>query len=193
MDLKLIFSILWTILVLGVYIHYIHSILKWKTKPHSYTWLIFAIILFLSFTIQTNHSWGFGSYILLFEAIWCSTIFLFSLKYGEKEITRSDTLFLIMAFISILLWIIFDLPVWSTILIICIDFFALLPTFRKSYKKPYEETTIMYFIWGFIFLLSLLAIDDYNFLTTWYQIAVIIFDWGLVLFLLQRRRMLSKK
>jgi hypothetical protein len=44
---------------------------------------------------------------------------------------------------TFLLWVIFKLAVVSTVLIILIDFFAIMPTYRKTYKKPFEEAILM--------------------------------------------------
>ena len=117
---------------------------------------------------------------------------MLALKYGEKQITFSDKVFLSGAIATIIAWLIFKAPYVSTSLIIIIDFLALLPTYRKSYMKPYEETIVMYFVSGCIFLSSLLAIEYYSFLTTGHQIAIILFDWGLVIFILMRRKILTK-
>ena len=193
MDIKLLFSILGAIILIMMFAHYYHGIFKWKIKPHSYTWLIFTLILTLSFFIQINN-WGwFWTYVLWLDALACVVTFLLSLKYWEKDIKSSDKISLLLALFAIVLWILFDVPVISVILIICIDLLGLLPTFRKSYMKPYEETITMYFLSWVIFLFSAIAIDSYSFLTVWHQLAIIIFDWWLVLFLLYRRKILPKK
>lgn len=57
MELNLIFSIIWIILSLGAFIYYYYSILKWDTKPHIYTWLIFTISLGTAF-YSTNTNRG---------------------------------------------------------------------------------------------------------------------------------------
>jgi hypothetical protein len=115
-----------------------------------------------------------------------------SLKYGEKHITFLDTVFLAFAFTAFALWLLFDLPTLSVILIILVDFFALLPTFRKTFSKPHEETIVMYLVSGFIFGCSLLGMQNYSFLTVGHQMAIILFDWALVGFILVRRYQLNK-
>ena len=190
MELKLLFSIIWIILVIWAFWHYYYSIFKWETKPHIYTWLTFFLLLTASFFIQAKHWWWLWTYVILVNLIWCIIAFLLSLYYWNKEITKLDTLFLLWGIITIIFWLILKQPIISTILIIVIDFFALLPTYRKTWNKPYDETIVIYIISGFIFLSSLLAIENYNFLTTWHQIAIILFDWWLVLYILIRRKIL---
>ncbi len=191
MELKLFFSIVWISLAIWAFWHYYYSIIKWNTKPHIYTWLIFSLILTPSFFIQSQHWWWLWTYVLLVELIWCFITFLLAIHYWEKQITKLDKIFLLWAIITIIMWLILDQPIVSTVLIIMIDFFALLPTYRKTWNKPFDETIVMYIISGLIFFSSLLAIEQYNFLTTWHQIAIILFDWGLVLYILVRRKILS--
>lgn len=190
MDIKVIFLWLGIILSLFAFWHYFYSTLNGNTKPHSFTWLIFSLLLTPSFFIQLEHGGGLWAYVLLVELIGCIITFILALFYWTKEITTSDKFFLLWWVLTIVMWLIFDQPVISTILIIMIDFFALLPTYRKSWNKPHEETTIMYILSGCIFWSSLLAVQDYNFLTVGHQLAIIIFDWGLVIYLLVRRKIL---
>lgn len=192
MELKLVFSLFGMLLSLGAFLHYFWSIKRGETKPHVYTWLIFSLLLTPSYFIQVANGGWFGTYVLLIELLGCISVFLLALKYGEKHITVSDKVFLGWAIITIFAWLIFKAPYISTCLIIIIDFFALLPTYRKCYMKPHEETIIMYLISGGIFLSSLLAIEHYSFLTMGHQISIILFDWGLVLFILLRRKILKK-
>ncbi len=192
MTFKLLFSLLWIFLSTGAYVHYFWSILQWQTKPHMFTWLIFSVLLISSFAIQTEYEGGLWTYIILSELIGCFLAFLLSLKYGEKHITLSDKIFLALAFGALALWLLFDLPTLSVILIILVDLFALLPTFRKSFSRPQEETIVLYLVSGFIFIFSLLGMQNYSFLTVWHQTAIILFDWGLAAFILLRRYQLTK-
>ena len=186
------FSIVGAVLLVGVMGHYYHGIFKWVIKPHAYTWLIFSVMNGVSFFIQIAVGGWLGSYIFWLNFFFCFAIFLLSLKYGEKNITKSDTLFLSLAGLLIVFWLILDLPVISTVLIICIDLLALLPTFRKSYSKPNEETVVMYIMSAVIFWLSILGIQDYSFLTVWHQTGIIVFDLSLALFIVTRRIQLKR-
>ncbi len=192
MNIKLFFSIIWILLSVGAYLHYYYSILKGQTKPHMYTRLTLTVLLGISFGIQFTNGGGFGAYVVLIEFIGALIAFLLALKYGEKHITSLDTVFLSLAFLSLLFWIFLHQPVISMILIICTDVFALLPTYRKCFSKPYEETIIIYLVSGFIFIFSLLSIDTYTFLTIGHQLAIILIDWGLTFFILIRRYQLTK-
>jgi len=191
-DIKLFFTWLGILLTIGAFTHYFWSIYKGSTKPHSYTWFTFSLLLLISFFIQRENGGWLGTWVLFVDFVCCFLAFLAALKYGEKHITYSDKLFLSWAMIALIAWLIFEQPYISAILIIVIDIFAILPTYRKSWSKPDEETIIIYLVSGLIFVSSLIAIESYSFLTTSHQITIILLDWGLVAFLLWRRRILNK-
>jgi len=178
---------LWLILVLVGFIHYYWSIFKWNTKPHLYTWLIFSILLWVSSVIQFKSGWWWWVYVLLWQFIGCLWAVLLSFKFGTKNISKFDTFILILAIITIILWVL-SAPVISVILIIIIDILALIPTIRKSYNDPHSETVTIWLLNSVIFSLSLLWIENYSFLTSAYQIAVILLDAGVVIYLLIRRK-----
>ena len=191
MDLKILFSILWILLSLGAFFHYYYSILQWKTKPHIYTWLIFSLSLGTAYIIQLQNGGGYGSYVTLVEFLWCLVVLLLGSKYGEKNISTSDTLCLVLALLALFLYLNFRLAVISTMLVITIDILAIIPTYRKSYMKPYEETIVLYLISAWIYVFAIMWLATYEFATFWYPLAIMVTDIIFVLFILIRRKQLS--
>ena len=192
MELNLIFSIVWIILSLGAFIYYYYSILKWDTKPHIYTWLIFTISLGTAFIVQIQTGGGYGSYVTLMEFFGCFIAFILGLKYGEKNITRFDTLCFILALIALLLYLNFRLAVVSTILIILVDLLAIIPTYRKSFLKPHEETIVIYIMSAWVYIFSIAWLTQYSFTTYGYALSIVLADILFVAYVLWRRKQLQK-
>lgn len=188
LDYKIISSLLWIIITIVWYFYYIKEIYKWENKPHLYSWLIWWTVLSIGFAIQLFNNWWYWSYVTLFEAFFCLSIVFISLKKWEKNITKWDKMSLIGAFIAIFFWLVLDQPIISVILIILIDFFWFLPTFRKSYIKPFEESISAYIAWAILFTLAIIWLQEYSFLTYAYPLAIIIFDSALVIMILIRRK-----
>lgn len=109
-------------------------------------------------------------------------VFLLSLKYGTKDITKSDTAILILAVCAILVWWQLHQPVISIIMISLIDFSGYIPSFRKSYREPWSETLISWALFVICNVFSILALKEYNLLTTAY-IATLTFA-NLLLFMI---------
>ena len=191
MELKLIFSIIWTLISLLAFLYYYYSILKWDTKPHIYTWLIFWLSLWTAFIIQIHNNAWYGAYVTLMEFTWCLIAFLLAFKYGEKNITKFDTLCLILALASIAMYVWFKTGVISTLLIILVDILAIIPTYRKAYNKPHEETIVIYIMSFVIYIFAIAWLSTYSFTTYWYPLSIMIADLLLVAFLLIRRKQLK--
>jgi len=191
MEIKLLFSTLWTLLSVGAFLYYYYSILKWETKPHIFTWLIFTISLWTAFIVQIQ-SWGwYGSYVTLIEFLWCLVAFLLWIKYWEKNITKSDKLCLILALFSLFLYLNFKLAIISTILVILVDILAIIPTYRKSYSKPYEETMVVYIMSAWVYMFAISWLENYSFATYGYALSIVLADILFVIYLAWRRRVFS--
>jgi hypothetical protein len=180
------------VIAVAGYIPYFRDLFSGKTKPHAFSWLIWGLLTAIAFAGQIAGHAGAGSWVMGFTAF--TTFVIFSLFYGEKNITRSDWLCLILALSAIPLWIATRHPVASMILVTVIDALGFWPTFRKSYSKPNEETAFTYFLSGAKFFLSLVALDRYSIVTWLYPVSLVIMNWGFVLMaLIRRHKLLSKK
>jgi hypothetical protein len=192
LDHKMLFSLLGIIITIIWYFYYVRDIYKWDNKPHFYSWLIWWIVLLIWFSIQFVHNGGLGSFVTLFEAIFCLGITFIAIKKWEKNITSWDKISLAFAFVSIFFWLVLKNPVISVVLLISIDFFWFFPTFRKAYKKPFEESISPYLAGWIVFTFAIIWLAEYTFLTYAYPLAIIIFDSVLMGMILIRRRVLSK-
>lgn len=171
-----------------VYWQYVPRILKWEIKPHAYSWLPWTILIGIGFAIQVkNHEDIWWAWQLGFSAIGCLSIFLLSLKYGEKNITRSDTLALISSLLLIIFWL------WAKLILLCIlDIVAFYPTWRKSYLKPYEENIRMYSLSSLKSFLSLFSLKNPIFVNWFYPVFLIFINWLFALYLIWRRKVIKK-
>jgi len=73
---------------------YISDIVKKKTKPHLYTWVIWTPLTFMAFFSQMSDGAGAGAWTTGVTAILCLLILALSFKFGTKDITRSDKVML---------------------------------------------------------------------------------------------------
>lgn len=101
-------------------------------------------------------------------------IFLFSLQYGFKYITRTDTYFLIAALAGLIPWAIYKDPTISVIIVVIIDLIAFIPTLRKTEKHPTSEAPMLYTMNVGRHVLTLMSLQAYNVATVLHSIAMII-------------------
>lgn len=188
MDIKVLFAILSAVIGQGALVPYIIDTVKRRTEPHAYTWIIWAITQTTAGAASLYGGGGWGAKLLFLGGILCFVIFLLSLKYGTKNITKSDTIVLIAAISAIFVWWQLNQPLIAVIMITLIDFIGYFPTFRKSWQEPWSETVISWFGFFFGMLFAILAIDEYNSLTLIYPLVIALSNITVAIICILRRR-----
>lgn len=172
---------------------YLKAILNGKVKPHMYTWIIWGMVAGTVAAGQIFDGASAGAGVAVIAALNCSAIVVLSFSYGSKDITKSDKICLIGCLIALLLWPLTNSPLWSIIIVTIIDLTGYIPTMRKSFKAPHQESIYIFSIFLVTTTLGLFALHNYTFITTIYLIAMNIANTGMLLFLLIRRKQLGYK
>jgi len=192
MNYKILISLISVILVFVGYGPYIWNILKRKTVPHTFTFLVWSIASSVTWALQVHGGAGVGSWVTFAVSAICIFIFILCLKYGEKHITSSDIVFLILALFSIFLWLVVHQPVLSIILVVLTDLLGFAPTIRKSWNKPHSETL---FTWEMCVVrhgLSIFALEKFNIFTMLYPVSWTIANLIFCIILIIRRNQIKK-
>lgn len=169
-DWKLLIGAIAVLLTFVGYVPYIRDTIKGKTQPHVYTWFLWSFVTAIAFALQISDNAGFGASVTLAAAIVCFVIFLLSFRIGKKDITSTDTIFLISALVALVVWLFAKQPVLSVVIVSAIDMLAFGPTIRKSWNKPYTETLSSYIINTIRFGLGLFALEHYSIITYLYPL-----------------------
>ncbi|MFO0970972.1 MAG: hypothetical protein U0520_01325 [Candidatus Saccharimonadales bacterium] len=169
------------------YIPYIRDTIKGKTKPHIFTWFIWGFVTAVAFGLQLSDKAGPGAFVTLAAAIVCLAIALIGLRKGSKEITKSDTMFLVLSMVALVLWLFAEQAVLSVILLSLIDILGFIPTIRKSWHKPGEETLISYVVNTVRFCLALYALERYTIVTILYPLTWVLANGLFSVYLIIRR------
>jgi len=192
METKTIIALASIAMTIFGYSFYFKDIFAGKTKPHAFSWLVWATLTSIAFFGQLSAGAGPGAWVTATTAVVSFVIFWLALTRGEKDITKSDKIFLGASFFAIIPWLLTKDPLISIILVTVIDFLGFLPTIRKSIKKPYEETLIHYVFAGLKFLLAIIALDNYTLVTWLYPASLVLANWFFIVLLLVQRRKVSK-
>lgn len=193
LDGKTLAALASTALSLGGFVPYIFETVRGRNKPHAYTWLIWTLTL----GIAGMSIWEGGGGLILSLAMAANVTlsfitFLLSLKYGTRNITRGDTIALIVGLIAIFVWVVLNSPVLSLFIAVSIDLIGYWPTYRKSFEEPWTEHLTSWVIYTLAPAMSLVALLEYNVLTATYSAATLVANLLLVALLLIRRRIVSK-
>ncbi len=168
MSVKEWLSLLGMFLAIYCLVPYYKGIFARTNKPHIYSWTIFAIVTGIATAVQFTEDAGPGKWVMALNTLMCLTIVLLSLRYGEKDIRRSDKVALTLALLAIPVWLLTNNPLWAVLMAMGIEVFACYPTLRKSWSKPYEEVAQTWFLSSCMFAVSVMALEQVSFVTAAY-------------------------
>lgn len=179
-DQKTIFAIIAALISVGVFINYVRSVLQKKTKPHAYTWLVWFITQATAVAGIWYGDGGWGAVALTVSTVFVGAVFLLSLRYGTRNITKSDTVVLISALLAIVVWWQLDNPVLAILMVSTIDVIGYIPSWRKSVVEPWSETLLSWSISPVGHFFAILAFTQYNFFTLTYPLSLMTANFVLV-------------
>jgi len=175
---------------IGNLIYYLHTVFNGQTRPHIFSWLIWGIIMLIAGLAQYFEGGGAGAFVILVGSFVCFARAIVGLKYGEKNITLGDKLCLASCLIGVIFWQLTDNPLYAVLIITFTDLLGFYPTVRKSFSKPYSEELTSWIGMALVTALSLLALETYNFTTVFYPLVITAACWGLIIYLLIRRKLI---
>ena len=182
-----------TLLIVAAYAPYIRDILKGKTRPHVYTWCVSGLVTMIACGLQLSGGAGWGSAPTFAAAAAGLGVFVLSLGRARAAITRSDTLFFAMALVATGLWLLTDQPVASVMVVSLVEILAFVPTLRKSWDRPDQETFSAYAVNTLRFALSTVAVQHYSVVTVLYPLSATLTGVLICVYLLVRRRALRHR
>jgi len=142
----------------------------------------------IAFAAQLSGGAHMGAYHTGLLTLICLFVCALAIKYGEKNITRADFIYLCCALLALPVWFITNNALYAILIVLVVDLLGFLPTIRKSIAKPHEENAPYYFIEAVSFGLAIMAMGHYSVTTTIYPLTIMLMNIGLPTFLLLQRR-----
>jgi len=170
---------------------YFRSIFRGETKPHLFTWFTYFLIDIIVFAAQVVKGGGPGTWVTLTGVVGTLGVSLLALRFGEKHITKGDWASFIAAFFAIVLWRATNDPLIAVVIATVINFLAVLPTIRKSYLNPYQESVSIWALDIVRFALGIVALASLNMATILFPLGIITANLVLLGTILIRRRILT--
>ena len=190
---KEIFSAIAIAITFIAFIPYIRSIHQGKTKPHAFSWIIWASVTFIVFLAQLSDHGGAGAWPIGVSGL--ITLYVAFLAYtikSDRMISNIDWLFFILAMASLPLWYFTSNPLWSVMILTTVDLLGFVPTFRKSYNYPYEEQLTFFNLIASRNLIAIIALENYSVTTLLFPAATAIACILLVIMVIIRRTKIKK-
>jgi hypothetical protein len=172
--MKDLLAVIAAFVAVGGNIPYLRDAITKRVTPHPYTWLVWTIVSGITLFGQIAKGAGIGALPTAVAELFTVVIFIYSLRYGFKNVVKSDNYFLAAALLGLIPWFITKDPTISVIVAVSIDLVAFTPTIRKTWVKPKSETPILFSANVLRHVLTLLSLGSYNIATTLHSIAMII-------------------
>lgn len=193
MAYKEILSAIAIVITFIAFIPYIRSILQGKTKPHTFSWIIWASVTFIVFLAQLSDKGGAGAWPIGVSGV--ITLYVAILSYFKKSdsmITKKDWLFFIVAMGSLPFWYFTENPLSAVLILTSVDLIAFAPTFRKAYSYPYEEQLTFYFLMANRNFIAIMALQNYSLTTVLFPTATAIACLIFIQMVIIRRKIIKK-
>lgn len=190
-DYVFILGSIGAILTLGAHVPYFIDILRGRTIPHIFSWIVWTLLLSIGIAAQWVEGGGFGTWATIGDAVACFITVLLCLRFKNHDITTSDKVSLGLAFVGIALWLLTDNPLWAVIFAVTADAFGFFPSFRKAYMKPHEETSLTFLMVAIGYVAGFFALGEMTLTTMLYPLYLIVANGAYFIYLLVRRMQLK--
>lgn len=178
-------------LTFAAFVPYIRTIASGATRPHVFSWVIWAATTFIVFFAQLDANAGVGAWPIGISA--AITTFVAALAYmrrADVTITRIDWAFFLAALSSLPLRYFTSDPLSAVVVLTAVDVLGFGPTIRKAYDFPHSESLPFFALFATRNVLVILALEHYSLTTVLFPAAIAVACLGLMAMIIVRRRTL---
>ena len=188
MQYKILFSGAAIALTLIAFLPYLLSIVRGRTRPHVFSWVIWGTTTFMVFLAQLEDKGGAGAWPIGVSGM--ITIVIALLAYAKRSdvsITQIDWIFFCAALASLPLWYFTADPLWAVVILTTIDVLGFGPTIRKAYWQPQSESIVFFSLFTARNLLVIMALENYSLTTVLFPATIAVACAGLIGMISYRR------
>ncbi len=144
---------------------YLRDTLRGKTRPNRISWFLWAVAPIIAFSAEITHGVGLPALMTFMVGFGPLLIFLGSFVNRKSvwKLTKLDIVCGILSVLAIVLWQLTGSGVLAIALSIAADALAGVPTLVKAYKDPDSESWNVFLFGGTSALITLLAINTWDF------------------------------
>jgi hypothetical protein len=171
------------------YVPYLWGMHHGRVRPHAFTWFLWGLLTAIAFAAQVADGAGPGSWITGVTAIVSLGVAGGAWHQSRlSNVVTVDWYFFFAALTAIPLWLLTRTPLYSVILVTAIDALAYVPTFRKSWHWPEQESVFTFVLGSLKFLLAIAALPEQTLISSLYPWSLVVTNSAFVLMTLYRRQ-----
>jgi hypothetical protein len=166
---------------------YAFDTLRGRNQPNRVTWAMWTVVPMITFAAQIGQGVGLQS-VFTFAGGFGPLLVLIATFVNPKaywRLTPFDLTCGLMSLAALVLWAITGKGLVALVLSVVADFFAAVPTIKKSYRVPVSESGYPFLFGVVAALITLLTIKEWTLANSAFGIYVLFTDGliaGLVLF-----------
>jgi hypothetical protein len=187
-DYKIILGFVTLVIAVISYSFYFRNIYLGLTKPHAFSWFVWSVISGIAFFAQISENGGAGAWVTGFTAVVCFVISVLASFKASEPFKVFDWVSLFAALGALILWYYSNNPTWAVVLVSIVYALGFLPTYRKAFYKPEQETAITFALNAFKFAISIVALDSFSVSTWFYPLTLVVLNFCFVVMLVIRRK-----
>ncbi len=200
---KVFWGIVASIISFVALMPYMVGTFKGTIKPHVFSWFIWGVSTLTVFAAQWVDDGGAGSwstavggsmtFVIIALAVYRShrDAALHQDQKADLSITRADWAVLFTCLSALPLWFFTDNPLFAVCLLTMIDMLAYIPTFRKSWHKPYEEQLFMFVVMTIRNIIAASSLEHYSMTTLMFPVVTACANIALISFIMVRRKQIE--
>jgi len=170
---KELFAAAAIVLTFAMFVPYIRSIHQGRTRPHAFSWIVWALSTFVVFFAQLAGGGGLGAWPIGISGVISGYIALLAYaKRADRSITTTDWVFLGVALAALPCWLVTENPLAAVVILTGVDLAGFGPTFRAAYLRPHDERIGFYLLGTVRNGLALAALEHYSLTTVLFPAAV---------------------
>jgi len=161
--------------------------LRGRNQPNRVTWAMWTVVPMIAFAAQISQGVGLQS-IFTFAGGFGPLLVLIATFVNPKaywRLTSFDFICGLMSLAALVLWAITGKGLVALVLSVVADFFAAVPTIKKSYQLPVSESGYPFMLGVAAAVITLLTIKEWTLANSAFGVYVLFADGliaGLVLF-----------
>lgn len=187
------FSAIAMVLTFVAFYPYIRAIQKGRTRPHVFSWFIWAAVTFTVATAQLAGGAGAGAWPIAVSGLITGGVALLALsKSADTSIVRMDWAFLTLALSALPLWWLTSDPLAAVLILTSVDLLGFGPSIRKAWTLPHEENAIFFMLGAVRNGFVILALEHYSWTTALFPAAVGLGCLAFVSMILLRRQQVRR-
>lgn len=183
MEIKFVFGILSTVFTFVGLIPYFLNVQKRIIYPHNLSWLGWAFITLVGGLAMLSAGSKWAVLILFANSASCIAVVLLSIykKVGVWSTTKYDYLYFVLGIIGIILWQLFNVPLFAILCCVIADLCFGIPTLIKAYKNPKSENYLTWLACSLAGLFSVFALNSFQITESLYPLYLFSFDTAVLL------------